>query len=133
MNKMLTFLLSLYPTMFLYGAIPAAWKTALNGFAVSGSTASFFIHLVVFGFIYFVSYKVIDRYVSFGYLSGMKRGALGLIITALLTALVLLIVFYNILPGNAIYPSPALIDAYLLQNPFTFIALSLPFAYLFFK
>lgn len=133
MNKLLTFLLTLYPTMFLYGAIPSTWKAMLNGFAVAGSSASFFIHLAVFGIIFFIAYKVIDRYVSFGYLGGSKRGALGLIIALLLTIGVLLVVFYNLLPGNAIYPSPVFINTYILQNPFTFLVLALPFAYLFFN
>jgi len=42
------------------------------------------------------------------------------------------IAFYNLLPGNIIYDSPSYIDAYLLKNPYTFLALIAPFLYLFF-
>jgi hypothetical protein len=131
MYILLTLLLSFYPAIFIYSSIPAAWMKKIDAFAPTGNMP-FIVHAAVFAVIFFLAYNVFKKYISLGYRNSGRSGVLGIILLAVFNAALALITFYNILPGNTVYASPALLDTYLLKNPYTFIALILPFGYLFF-
>lgn len=131
MNNLLVVLLSFYPSLFLYSAILSQYRKNLDSFASSGFVY-FAVHFVVLAFIFFIVHTGLKKLVSFGYLSGAKRGFVGISIMTLLVALIVVIVFYNFLPGATLYPAPLFIQKYLLAQPYTLIAYILPFIYLFF-
>jgi hypothetical protein len=131
MYKLLVFLLALYPTVFLYNAIPNVYIDKLDNLAQSGLL--FFVsHLIVFGIIFFVIHSVMRRFVSVGYMSSGKTSLIGLAIFSLMVLAVVIIVFYQVLPGTAVYAAPDLVTSYILSQPYTLILLLLPFGYLFF-
>ncbi|MFA6297323.1 MAG: hypothetical protein WC629_02055 [Candidatus Paceibacterota bacterium] len=131
MNNLLAILLSFYPAIFLYSIIPATYIKKIDALS-SAPTVLFAIHLVVLAFIFFVIHTSFKRLVSFGYLSGTKRGFVGISIMTIFIALVDIIVFYIVLPGATLYHAPVFIQKYLLTEPYTLIAYFLPFVYLFF-
>lgn len=131
MQYLLTIILSFYPTLFIYASIPAVWMKWVDGIIPNGN-GFFFVHLALFAVIFFFIYKVITRFVSLGYFGRTGRGLLDVVLMTIFTLALAVIAFYNLLPGNIIYDSPSYIDAYLLKNPYTFIALVAPFLYLFF-
>lgn len=131
MYKLLTVLLSFYPTFFIYNSVINVFGKKLDALAPAG--INFFIaHLIVFAVIFFVVYRVFSKYISFGYMGGFKRGFLGTALAATLTLAIVLIAFYIFLPGAVIYAAPALVQKYVLAQPFLLIWLVLPFAFLFF-
>ncbi len=131
MQYLLTIILSFYPALFIYASMPYAWMKWVDGIIPAGS-GFFFVHLALFLVIYFVSYKVLSRFISLGYFGRTGRGLFGIILLTIFMVALMAITFYNLLPGNIVYDSPSYIDAYLLKNPYSFIALVAPFVYLFF-
>ncbi len=131
MQYVLTILLSFYPTFFIYLSIPESWMKWLDGIIPAGS-GFFFVHLAVFALIFFFIYRVLAKFVMHGYYATYPRGIMSNLIYSVLTLLLAVIAFYNILPGELIYDAPKLLDSYLLKNPYTFVAFLAPVAYLFF-
>ncbi len=131
MQYVLTILLTFYPTLFLYASIPEAWMKWIDNIIVAGS-GSFFVHLAVFALIFFLIYRVLAKFVMHGYYATFPRGIFSNLVYCILTLLIAIIAFYNVLPGDIIYDAPKLLDNYLLKNPYTFIAFLAPVAYLFF-
>ena len=131
MHYLLTILLSFYPAFFIYNNIPAAWMKWIDGL-IPGGNGFFFTHLAAFGVIFIITYIVLSKFVSLGYASRSHRSLMSIILMTAFTAALGIIAFYNILPGNMIYESPGFVDNYLLKNPFMFLALVAPLAYLYF-
>jgi hypothetical protein len=131
MSILLTLLFSFYPAIFIYSSIPAAWMKKVDAFAPTGNMP-FIVHAAVFAIVFFFAYNVLKKYVSLGYRNAGRGGMLGITLLAVFNAALALITFYNILPGETLYASPALLDTYLLKNPYTFIAFAAPWLYLFF-
>ena len=131
MQYLLTIILSFYPTLFLYASVPAVWMKWVDGIIPTGK-GFFFVHLALFAVIFFLVYKVLSRFISLGYFINTGRGLMRIVLMTIFMLALAVIAFYNLLPGNIIYDSPSYIDAYLLKNPYTFLALIAPFLYLFF-
>ena len=131
MNNLLVVLLSFYPSVFLYSAIPTSLMKKVNAFSTS-SFASFIIHLIILALLFFVVHTVLKKVVSFGYMGGSKRGFVGVSLMTLLIVFVGTIVFYTVLSGATLYKAPLFVQKYLLTEPYTFIAYLLPYIYLFF-
>ncbi len=131
MYNLLVFLFSLYPTVFLFNAIPAKYVSMLDNFASTGLV--FFIsHLIVFGIIFFIVHTVFRKFITIGFMRSSKTNIFGLSLIVLMLVAVAIIVFYQVLPGQSLYTSPKLINDFILTQPFTIIILLLPFGYLFF-
>lgn len=130
MLYLLSIILSFYPTFFIYSSIPSSWMRWIDGL-VPGGSGFFLVHLAVFGIIFFLSYSVISKYISLGYM-GRSRGLFGIILMTAFAAALGIIGFYSILPGNMLYESPGFVDNFLLKNPYLFIAFIAPLAYLYF-
>ena len=131
MYNLLVILFSLYPTTFIYNAIPNAYMTKLDNLASTG--LMFFVaHLIVFGLIFFVVYSVFKKFITIGFMSSGKTNFVGISLIVLMMLAVVTIIFYTVLPGESVYAAPKLVEDYILSQPFTLILLLLPFGYLFF-
>lgn len=132
MHLLLTILLAFYPTIFIYTSIPSSWMSKVDALAPAGM-GFFLAHLGLFVLVFFVVHMVFRKFISFSYGRGLRTGILGVALITAFTAALALIAFYNVLPGDIVYNSPSWVDAYLLKNPFTAIALAAPWVYLFFE
>jgi hypothetical protein len=132
MSHLLTILLAFYPTIFLYSSIPQTWMKKVDALAATGTPMFFFVHLAVFGALFFVIHSVLKKFLGGSIARSPRSGAVGVILMTVFTLAIVAIAFYNVLPGDILYHSPALVDKYLLKNPYTLIALVAPFIYLFF-
>lgn len=130
MNILFNLIFSFYPTAFIYQSIPDAYIKKLDALAPSGFLY-FALHLALFGFIFFVSYVGTKKFIFLGF-GEHRRGFLAVAAFVVLTLALAAITFWNILPGSTVYEAPALIEKYLLSNPWNLIALILPFVYFFF-
>lgn len=131
MYNLLVILFTLYPTTFIYNSIPSAYADKLDSLAPAGFTF-FLAHLIVFGIIFFLVYSVLKKFITIGFMSSGKTNFIGISLIVLMILAVVTIIFYTVLPGQAVYASPKFVDDYVLSQPFTLILLLLPFGYLFF-
>ena len=123
MYILLTILLSFYPAIFIYTSIPSEWV----------KNADKLVLFAAFALIFILVHLALRKFISVGYMRGPRGGVFGIGLMVVFTAALAALTFYNVLPGNAVYDSPAFLDAYLLKNPWAFIALVAPFGYLFFE
>ncbi len=131
MNILLNLILSFYPAVFIWKAIPSGYIVKLNTFAPQG-LMHFIAHLVAFGIIFIIVYCAIRKTLGRPYASQSRSGILALALSIFFAVCLGLITFYTVLPGETLYHAPALVSKYLLSAPYNFIILILPFVYLFF-
>jgi len=131
MYNLLVILFSLYPTIFLFRAIPDAYISMLDNFATS-DLLFFVSHTILFGLIFFLVFSVFKKFITVGFMNMGKTNFLGLSLISLMLLAIITIVFYQVLPGEFVYASPKFVDDFILKQPFSLIILILPFAYLFF-
>ncbi len=129
MSFLLSAILAFYPAALIWSLIPENYLSKLDSLS-SGGLIHFLIRLVAFAIIFFISYKVIDKFCS--RFSG-RTGALSFIFAIISFLLLLLITFYQILPGPEVYKAPIFVSNYILKLPFSFVAVLFPLIYLFFE
>ncbi len=129
MNILLSLVLAFYPATLVWQSIPVFYIKKLEALAPMAG-GRFFVLLIVYGLIFYACYRITNKLVSRTYSGGSYKWMNILIMV--LTVILAIFIFYVILPGGAIYPSPHFISQYILQSPYNFLVIILPLIGLFF-
>lgn len=127
MNILLNIVMAFYPAALVWSFIPTTYLNKLDALS-SSDLVDFIFRLVAFGLIFFISYKAVSRSSSrYG-----RRGGLSVILGIISVVLLLIVIFFQILPGDVLYKEPEWISNYVLKIPYSFFAVLIPLVYLFF-
>ena len=127
MNILLSIILAFYPATLVWLSMPKSFLAKTEALSPT-SAGHFFSLLILYAIIFGLCYFVVKKFTS-AFLGSRPTWTKVLMIVSVV--IVVLFVFYTILPGGSIYPSPKWLSHYLLQDPYNFIAILIPLAVLF--
>jgi hypothetical protein len=127
MNILINAILAFYPATLIWNALPHTFVEKIGSASASGG-GRFFSLAILYAVIFVAVYWVVKRFTTTAYLGNQMWVK---VLTVISVVILFLFVFYTLLPGGVIYPSPSWLNHYLLQDPYNFIAILIPLIVLF--